>query len=49
LLQARETLRQEVRLGFDQLNGGGGIVAATVYERAERGISGIQRSSSDGL
>jgi antitoxin ParD1/3/4 len=42
LLQARETLRQEVRLGFEQLHAGQGIDAAEVYARAERRISEIE-------
>ena len=35
LLQAQETLRQEVRLGFEQLDAGLGIDASEVYRRAE--------------
>jgi putative addiction module CopG family antidote len=42
LLQARETLRQEVRLGFEQLDAGLGVDAAEVYARAERRISEIE-------
>jgi len=42
LLQARETLRQEVRLGFEQLDAGLGVAAAEVYARAERRISEIE-------
>jgi antitoxin ParD1/3/4 len=34
LLQARETLRQEVRMGFDQLDAGLGVDASEVYCRA---------------
>lgn len=36
LLQARETLRQEVRLGFEQLDAGLGVPAEDVYRRADR-------------
>ena len=38
LLQARETLRQEVRCGFEQLDAGLGIEAEDVYHRAEKKI-----------
>ena len=41
LLQARETLRQEVRLGFEQLDAGQGIEAEEVYRRAEDKIREI--------
>ncbi len=43
LLQARETLRQEVRLGFEQLDGGLGIEASDVYRRAEEKICEVAR------
>ena len=42
LLQARETLRREVRLGFDQLEAGLGIPADKVYARAEKRIREIE-------
>jgi Arc/MetJ-type ribon-helix-helix transcriptional regulator len=42
LLQARETLRQEVRMGFDQLDAGLGIPADKVYARAEERIREIE-------
>jgi Arc/MetJ-type ribon-helix-helix transcriptional regulator len=45
LLQARETLRQEVRLGFEQLDAGLGVDAAEVYSRAERRISEIENAN----
>ena len=38
LLQAPETLREEVRLGFQQLDDGKGIDSAQVYRRAERAV-----------
>ncbi len=38
LLQARESLRQEVRSGFEQLDAGLGIDSATVYQHAEEHI-----------
>jgi antitoxin ParD1/3/4 len=47
LLQAREMLRQEVRWGFDQLDVGRGIDAATVYERALRAIHDVEVPQSD--
>jgi Arc/MetJ-type ribon-helix-helix transcriptional regulator len=43
LLQAREGLRQEVRVGFNQLDAGLGIPADAVYERAEERIREIER------
>ena len=43
LLQARETLRQEVRKGFDQLDAGLGVPAEDVYARAEQRIAEIER------
>jgi Arc/MetJ-type ribon-helix-helix transcriptional regulator len=42
LLQARESLRQEVRMGFEQLDAGLGIPAEKVYARAEERISEIE-------
>ncbi len=38
LLQARETLRQEVQKGFEQHDAGLGIPAQEVYARAEERI-----------
>jgi antitoxin ParD1/3/4 len=35
LLQARETLRQEVRMGFEQLDSGLGVDASEAYRRAK--------------
>jgi len=46
LLQARETLRQEVRLGFEQLDAGLGVDAADVYQRAERRIDEIENDKN---
>jgi antitoxin ParD1/3/4 len=46
LLQARETLRQEVRSGFEQLDAGLGIPAEDVYRRAEEKIQEIARQKS---
>ena len=43
LLQARETLRQEVRAGFEQLDAGLGVDAEDVYRRAEEKIREIAR------
>ncbi len=45
LLQARESLRQEVRSGFKQLDAGLGVDATEVYERTERRISEIENDS----
>ncbi len=42
LLQSRETLRAEVKKGFDQLDAGQGIPAADVYARAEERIRQIE-------
>lgn len=41
LLEARETLRQQVQAGIDQLDAGQGIAAELVYERARRRIAEI--------
>jgi antitoxin ParD1/3/4 len=46
LLQAQETLRQQVRKGFDQLDAGLGASADDVYSRAEQRISEIEREQS---
>jgi len=42
LLQARETLREEVSKGFAQLDAGMGIAAEDVYARVEERISQIE-------
>ena len=42
LLQARETLREEVRKGFEQLDAGLGIPAEQVYTRVEQRIVEIE-------
>lgn len=42
LLQAKETLRAEVKKGFDQLDAGQGIAATDVYRRAEERIQEIE-------
>jgi Arc/MetJ-type ribon-helix-helix transcriptional regulator len=42
LLQARETLRDEVREGFEQLDAGLGISAGQVYARVEQRIRDIE-------
>ena len=46
LLQAREELRQEVRLGFEQLDAGLGVEAAEVYRRAEERIREIAEQAA---
>ncbi len=43
LLQARETLRDEVKKGFEQLDAGAGIPAEDVYARVEERIQQIER------
>jgi Arc/MetJ-type ribon-helix-helix transcriptional regulator len=40
LLEARETLRQQVRIGFEQLDAGTGVDASEVYQRVEDTIRG---------
>jgi len=45
LLQSRETLRQEVRAGFDQLDAGLGIPDSNVYARAEARIREIEKGN----
>ena len=42
LLLARETLRQEVRMAFEQLDAGLGLPADKVYARAEERIRQIE-------
>ncbi len=46
LLQARESLRQEVRIGCEQLDAGERIGADEVYARAEKRIEEIEREQS---
>lgn len=43
MLQARETLRDAVALGFEQLDAGQSVAADQVYDRAEKRISRIER------
>jgi antitoxin ParD1/3/4 len=47
LLQARESLRQEVRMGFEQLDSGLGIPAEAVYERIEERIGAIEKENAE--
>lgn len=46
LLQARETLREEVHLGFEQLEAGFGRPAETVYARAEERIKEVENENA---
>ena len=46
LLQARETLRSELRKGFNQLDAGHGIPAEDVYRRAEQRIQAIENGDA---
>jgi putative addiction module CopG family antidote len=43
MLQARETLRDEVKKGFAQLDAGKGVPAEQAYSRAEARIAQIER------
>ncbi len=43
LLEARETLREEVAKGFASLDAGKGVPADQVYSRAEERIAEIER------
>ncbi len=43
MLQARETLREEVAKGFASLDSGKGVQAEQVYSRAEKRIAEIER------
>ena len=43
MLQARETLREEVAKGFTQLDANLGVPAEEVYSRAEERIAQIER------
>jgi len=45
MLQAKETLRVEVKKGFDQLDAGQGMPAADVYRRAEERIKEIENGN----
>ncbi|MCE9552767.1 MAG: hypothetical protein K8T91_05250 [Planctomycetes bacterium] len=42
MLQARETLREEVKKGFDELDADRGLPAEEVYARAEERIRHIE-------
>ena len=44
MLQARETLREEVEKGFDQLDAGMRIPAEQVYARAEARVRQIENA-----
>jgi antitoxin ParD1/3/4 len=46
MLQARESLREEVAKGFAQLDAGQGIPAEQFYSRAEARISQIERGEA---
>ena len=46
LLQAREEFRQQVRLGFNQLDAGQVVPAEEVYARAEQRIEEIETESN---
>ncbi len=43
MLEARETLREEVAKGFASLDAGKGVPADQVYSRAEKRIAEIER------
>jgi len=45
MLQAKESLRAEVKKGFDQLDAGQGIPATDVYRRAEERIEEIENGN----
>lgn len=45
MLQARETLRDEVQKGFEQLDAGLGVPAEEIYARAEKRIRQIERGA----
>ncbi len=47
LLQAREMLRQEVRMGFEQLDAGLGIPAEDAYAHAEQRIREIEEDPTN--
>jgi len=46
LLQARETLREEVGKGFEQLDAGAGVPAEDAYARLEERIQQLERGES---
>ena len=46
MLQARETLREEVKKGFDQLDAGMRVPAEDVYARAEKRIRQIENGEA---
>ena len=46
LLQSREEFRQQVRLGFNQLDAGQVVPAEEVYARAEQRIEEIETESN---
>ena len=46
MLQAKESLRAEVKKGFDQLDAGQGIPAADVFRRAEERIQEIENGNA---
>ena len=46
MLQARETLREEVKKGFDQLDAGMRVPAEDVYARAEQRIRQIENGEA---
>mgnify|MGYP000628030420 CR=1 FL=1 len=43
MLEARETLREEVAKGFASLDAGNGVAAEQAYSRAEKRIAEIER------
>ncbi len=46
MLQARETLREEVKKGFDQLDAGIRVPAEDVYARAEKRIGQMENGEA---
>ena len=46
LLQSREELRQQVRLGFDQLDAGLVVPAEEAYARAEQRIEEVEAEAN---
>ncbi|MDB4766625.1 hypothetical protein OAG71_02940 [bacterium] len=45
MLQAKESLRAEVKKGFEQLDAGQGVPASDVYRRAEERIQEIENEN----
>ena len=43
MLEARETLREEVEKGFASLDAGKGVPSDQMYSRAEKRIAAIER------